>query len=270
MSEVVCSHPGNKFRSHSLIIFFLDLLLRATAEAEMKFEIQTFTDSEQSVRFTFYESWYNKSIIIVKEERFTDEDWAVVNSLSVPKELFSLLHAKGSTFTFRENLGSVGDAENTFHARTLPDRLELPLHVRKTLLDRDCEEIPLYENQMGYFNDLETLEWFWNIPKDGSSDVTKPESPIQGYPNPNVESFALETDSCIFTGEPSTSRNVLAIPPCDDSSVEGEIFVCEPPQTPTKLNPIDSPECPPAPKKRRIIRRPCLPTRIEPLHFSQF
>ena len=246
-------------------------MLRATAEAEMKFEIQTFTDSEQSVRFTFYESWYNKSIIIVKEERFTDEDWAVVNSLSVPKELFSLLHAKGSTFTFRENLGSVGDAENKFHARTLPDRLELPLHVRKTLLDRDCEEIPLYENQMGYFNDLETLEWFWNIPKDGNSDVTKPESPIQqDCTNLNVGSFPLEANAGIFIYEPSTSQTALSIPPCEDSSNEGEIFVCEPPATPTKVTSIDSPECPPAPKKRRIIRRPCLPTRIEPLHFSQF
>ena len=129
-------------------------------KAEMKVEIQTFTDSEHSGRFILYASWYNKSIIIVKEERFTDEDCAVVNSLSVPKDLFSLLQAKGSTFTFRENLGSVGDAEIKFHARTLSDRLESPLHVRKIPLDRDSDEIPLYENKMGCFNDLETLEWF--------------------------------------------------------------------------------------------------------------
>ena len=211
-SEVVYLNQAKNFSPTILIILFLYLLLSSIVEAETKFEIQTFTNSDHSFRFTFYESWYNKSIIIVKEERFTDEDWAVVNSPSVPKERFGLLHAKGSTFTFRENLGSVGDAEIKFHARTLSDRLELPLHVRKTLLDRDCEEIPLYENQMGYFNDLETLEWFWYVPKDENNDVTKTESPIQDYLNPNVESFVLETDSGIFTDETSTRQNALAIP----------------------------------------------------------
>ena len=236
----------------------------------MKFEIQTFTDSDHSVRFTFYESWYNKSIIIVKEERFSDEDWAVVNSLSVPKDLFFLLNGKGSTSALRGNLGSVGDSEIKFHARTLPDRLELPLHVRKTLLERDCEEIPLYENQTGYFNDLETLEWFWNIPKDENTHKEAAESPLQPHPNVEVATFPLESEASIFMCETSNNRTALSIPACEDNSNEGEMFVCEPPLTPAKTAPTEPEECPPAPKKRRFIRRPLFPTEMEALHFSQF
>ena len=233
----------------------------------MKFDIQTFTDSDDSVRFTFYESWYNKSIIIVKEERFTDEDWTVVNSLSVPKDLFGLMNAKGSTDT-RDNPGASVETDVTFLARTLTDRLELPIHVRRTILERDCEEIPLYENQTGYFNDLETLEWFWDVPQENSNEM-KAESSNQLYSNLAVETSSMESEGEFFMFE-NSSQSVLAVPPCDESSNEGEAFVYESPQTPMKATSTVSPDCPPAPKKRRLIRRPSFGTRMKPLSFSQF
>ena len=65
---------------------------------------------------------------------------------------------------------------SSFHHHTIGDRFELPSQVRQALFERDCEEIPLSENQLGYFSDLETLEWFWEIVKD-ESDRTKEVSP---------------------------------------------------------------------------------------------
>ena len=156
----------------------------------MKIDIQTFTDFDDSVRFTFYESWFNKSIVIVKEERFTDEDWAVVNWLSVPKDIFGLLKGKGSTFTCSENFGCVGTAEVKFHAKTIENRLQLPIPVRKCLLERDCGEIPLYENQTGYFNDLESLEWFWDLPKESSEDDPGKKTPNSHCSKPFLEGMS--------------------------------------------------------------------------------
>ena len=235
----------------------------------MKFDIQTFTDSDESVRFTFYESWYNKSIIIVKEERFSDEDWAVVNSLSIPKDLFGLLNAKGSTVNRRENLAAVGEADANFVARTLIDRLELPLHVRRTLLERDCEEIPLYENQTGYFNDLESLEWFWDVPEENVGE-RKTEPTNQLGAKLALENSSMEEEGDIFMCETTSSQSVSTVPPCDETLDGGESFVFKSPQTPMKVVPNVLPDCPPAPKKRKLIRRPSFLRKMETLDFSQF
>ena len=83
----------------------------------MKLQIQTFTDSDDSLRFTFYESWFKKSIIVVKEERFSDEDWSVVNSLAIPKNLFSVLRATSPAPNLSSNLSLVVTDDTTYRAK---------------------------------------------------------------------------------------------------------------------------------------------------------
>ena len=238
----------------------------------MKIEIQTFTDSDHSLRYTFYESWFNKSIIVVKEERFSDEDWSVVNSMPIPKTLFSLLRPTGSASTTGTNICSVVLDDTTFHAKTVEDRLHLPLHVRKTLLDRDCEEIPLYENQTGYFNDVETLEWFWDIPKE-----TRKSNESELYTNSSLfTDLAIPNtmDDCsgeIFICETPSSATALETAAYVVDMNAEDVSMSESPPTPEKKNePNDHLECPPAPKKRRPIRRPHFPMKAQPLTFSEF
>ena len=197
----------------------------------MKFEIQTFTDSDDFLRFTFYESWFNNSIIVVKEKRFRDEDWSVVNSLAIPENLFGVLTATSSAPTMSSNISLVVSDDTNYRAKTIEDRLHLPLHVRKTLLDRDCEEIPLYENQNGYFNDVETLEWFWDIPKeDGKSHGS--DADMNLVP-PNT---IPECDSCIFICETPSSAAALETPPSSINTDGEDVPMRESPSLKRKIH----------------------------------
>ena len=91
-----------------------------------------------------------------------DGEWSIESSMSVPKDVFGLLKAEGGSVTSADSLGA-GLADKKFHAKQLADRFELPLHVRKILFKLYCEEIPISENQPGYFSDLETIECFRDI-----------------------------------------------------------------------------------------------------------
>ena len=232
----------------------------------MKLQIQFFTDSDDSLRFTFYGSWFNKTIIVVKEERFSDEDWSVVNSLAIPKNLFSVLRATSPAPSLSSNLSLVVTDDTTYRAKTVEDRLHLPLHVRKTLLDRDCEEIPMYENQTGYFNDVETLEWFWNIPKDDG----KLHQGSDADTNLALPNTLPECDGGIFIFETPSTAAALETPPCLINTDGEETSMRESPSTPETKDPMDHIDCPPAQKKRRIIKRPSIPIKVQPLTFSEF
>ena len=50
------------------------------------------------------------------------------------------------------------------------DTFVLEANVRKIFYDYDLKEIPLYENQEGYWRDLERIEALWKIPNIDSPD----------------------------------------------------------------------------------------------------
>ena len=125
----------------------------------MKPKIQTFTSYNCSYCYSLYETWFDKSVAIVREEQSVDE-WSVKNSLSVPKDLFGSLKCKSVPYNIVNSLGNVGPADENFHVHTNVDRFELPVSVREVLLRFDCEDIHVSENQLGFMSDSETLEWY--------------------------------------------------------------------------------------------------------------
>ena len=187
----------------------------------MKLEIKTFTSYFCACRYTFYETWFNKSVAIVREEK-SDGEWTVKNSISVPKDIFGLLKSKSVPPNIVSSLGNVGLAEENFPVRTNVDRFELPVSVREVLFRFDCEDIPLSDNQLGYMSDLETLEWYWEI-------VSNPQSPRL---------------------KEVTPPSPFSTPPYQDSTEDSTEFNHL--ETPVKSRPCYSPECPPAPKKGEI------------------
>ena len=113
-----------------------------------------------------------------------DKDWQVVTSVLLPKPLMEILKMKTSGPRISTGFGNVPMSinkypvpristilenvptpTNSYRAKTVVDRLELPTKVKQLLFRCKCEEIFLSENQMGYFSDLEALEWFWDIVK---------------------------------------------------------------------------------------------------------
>ena len=128
----------------------------------MKFDIQIVTDTDKSSRYTLYETWFNKKITIVLENR-SGTDWEVVSSISLPKTVFQIMKPENLRANNETGVKDTDSSCSSFHHHTIGDRFELPSQVRQALFERDCEEIPLSENQLGYFSDLETLECFGRL-----------------------------------------------------------------------------------------------------------
>ena len=222
----------------------------------MKIDIQTVTDFSDYTRYTFYETWFNDKIVIVMEKKMMDEDWQVMTSVSLPKPLMEILKLKASGSRVSTSFGNVptsinnypgprfstilenvATSTNSYRAKTVVDRLELPTQVRKVLFKCDCEEIPLSENQMRYFSDLEALEWFWDIVKEDEFRRTKKltlPSPFETIVNEN----STEEGELLVYQEPKTAGNIS----------NADVFTCQRPTTPETMG-SNNKECPPAPKK---------------------
>ena len=204
----------------------------------MKTDIQTFTDDDGSIRYTFYETWFNEKISIVIEEKPKEEEWRVVNSVSLPKTIMNVIKVKAQPSTFATNTEDQQTPKKQLTGTTVVDRFDLPKEVRKVLFECDCAEIPLSENQLGYFSDLETLEWFWDIVKQECSQ--------------DKEITTSSPEQSITDGECTISarRSETATEEMSD----GNVFICESPVTPEMMN-LQELECPPTPKKQKMFRR---------------
>ena len=222
----------------------------------MKFDIQVLTDSDEATRYTLYETWFNRKITIVLEQKIA-HSWEVINSLSVPKAVLNVLQTDTKLMSLTKGLQGEESADKNFDHSTIYDRFQLPPEVRRVLFERDCEEIPMSENQMGYFSDLETLEWFWEIVQESSQrKEVSPPSPLKTPPQED----STQEGEMLLEDEQEPQRMVEHP---DDST-----FICETSVTPTRKQSSDDALCPPAPKKSRIPR--VNPSELETLDFSQF
>ena len=79
--------------------------------------------------------------------------------------------------------------------------------IKKVLFKCDCEELPLSENQMGYFSDLETLEWFWDITKEEEFQRTKEVTLPSPFETPVNENSTEEGELLVYQ-EPKTAGNI--------------------------------------------------------------
>ena len=94
---------------------------------------------------------------------------------------------------------------------------------------------------MGYFSDLETLEWFWDIVKEEefqrTKEVTLP-SPLETLVNKN----STEEGELLVYQEPKTAGNIS----------NANVFTCQRPKIPETMGSNEK-NCPPAPKKPKKI-----------------
>ena len=175
--------------------------------------MQTFTAVCGNSPFTFYETWFNKTIAIIEETRWEDI-WSIKRSVSIPKDLFILLRAECVSGTNPNSFNLTDILETPFTTTIVFDRFELPYGVRQLLFDIDCRNIPVSENQLGCMTDLENLESYWDI-------RSPPESP-------------QEASCSLLPKIVDTNQEQIAC----DSPIKSE------------TSPIK--ESPPAPKKYRV------------------
>ena len=94
---------------------------------------------------------------------------------------------------------------------------------------------------MGYFTDLKTLEWFWDIVKEEKIQRTKEVTLPSPFETPVNENSTEEGELLVYQ-EPKTAGNISS----------ADVLTCQRPKTPETLGSNEK-ECPPAPKKPKKI-----------------
>ena len=167
-------------------------------------------ESTPDSRTIAYETYRKQTVIIVQQDYQLD-GWVTVNHMAVPIVIFDFIQS------FRFEKGLMKGAQYlldfvTSYVREFvfdPDTLDDG--VRKIFYDYDVKEIPLYENQEGYWRDLELVESIWKMEPDIESPQTFSEPPTP----------AMVQDTIACTPENKTenkpddvsSSGILATPP---------------------------------------------------------
>ena len=115
--------------------------------------------SEKSLekRKIAYET-YRKETIVVIEQRWTNETWVTSNHRSLPVVILDFIQS----FCFEKALlkGSqcIMDFVTNYTIEFIFDTCVLEANIRTIFYEYDSKETPLYENQEGYWRDLERIE----------------------------------------------------------------------------------------------------------------
>ena len=121
-------------------------------------------EANPDLRTIAYETYKKEKVVIVKQE-LRDNEWSTINHMALPIVIFDYIQSfrfekalmKGAQYTIDHFTGYV--REFFFNPETIDE------NVRKILYDYDIKETPLYENQEGYWRDLELIDSFWRIQK---------------------------------------------------------------------------------------------------------
>ena len=150
---------------------------------------------------------YKKEKVVIVEQELRDKEWITINHMALPIVVFDYIQSfrfekvlmKGAQYTTDHVTGYV--REFVFNPETIDE------NVRKIHFDNDIKEIPLYENQEGYWRDLETMDGFWRIP-------TSPESPDNATRSNSPQPDSTPTPSTPEVAEVSfIASNSLETPP---------------------------------------------------------
>ena len=146
-------------------------------------------EANPDLRTIAYKTFKKEKVVVVKQE-LRDNEWITINHMALPIVIFDYIQSirfekalmKGAQYTIDHVTGYV--REFVFNPETIDE------NVRKILYDK---EIPLYENQEGYWRDLEIIDSFWRIPKSPESpDITsRSNSPLpDSTPTPSTPKVA--------------------------------------------------------------------------------
>ena len=101
--------------------------------------------------------------------------------------------------------------------KQVADRFKLPLHVRQIQFELDCEMVPIFQNQLGYFSDLRKIECIWDV--------------LRNEEGPHIK----EERCCIGK---NTRRSSFLNPPEDKNIGESDRFGLKALKKPNQMKPM--------------------------------
>ena len=150
-----------------------------------------------------YETYRKETVVIIQQRRVDNNEWQTTNHIAIPIVMFDYIQIfrfekallKGSQYTL--------DFVTNYFREFVFDPMILEDNVRKILYDYDLKEIPLYENQEGYWRDLEAIESLWKTEKTESPVSTLFENELSTPSTPAMKnSCSIEPDSSTIATPP--------------------------------------------------------------------
>ena len=119
-------------------------------------------EQSSNKRTIAYETFKKESVVILQQE-FSLNEWITVNHMTLPVVIFDYVQS----FRFEKDLMKghqyTLDFVTSYIREFNFDPQVLNQNVRKFLYDYDLKKIALYENQEGYWRDLELIENLWKL-----------------------------------------------------------------------------------------------------------
>ena len=161
-------------------------------------------EANPNLRTIAYETYKKEKVVIVKQE-LRDNEWITVNHMALPIAFFDYIQSfrfekalmYGAQYTIDHITGYV--REFVFNPETIDE------NVRKILFDYDIKEIPSYENQEGYWRELEIIDSFWRISNSPEKPdiTTRSNSPLPDSApipsTPKVAEVSINASSSLET-----------------------------------------------------------------------
>ena len=174
-----------------------------------------------SKRFIFYETQFQKALTIIEQRRSDEIDlWETKQHILLPNVVYRKLSESRTEKTILEKrkIEAVFSEEESnwdvesIHCCDIP---MLPVHIKRILCRDDCEIVPMRNNQLGLWREIDSLENLWEVEHDPASPSPQvsPEVVVCTEDDDEVAKDDDVTKSPQFVMPDSTRTAVLEPPP---------------------------------------------------------
>ena len=157
-------------------------------------------ESTPDSRTIAYETYRKQTVIIVDGLQL--DDWVTVNHMAMPIVIFDFIQSFRFEKGFMKGAQYLLDFVTSYVREFVFDPDTLDDGVRKIFYDYDVKEIPLYENQEGYWRDLELFESIWKM----IPDIESPET----FSEPPTPAMVQDTIACTPENKPENKPDVVS------------------------------------------------------------
>ena len=119
-------------------------------------------DNKNDKRVVVYETMKRDHVVIF-EETLENNCWVYRTHIKLPIVMVDMIQSFRFEKAFMKGDRYDVDFVTSFKREFIFRVSELELAIRKICYDYDVEDIPMYENQEGYWRDLDAIEKFWDI-----------------------------------------------------------------------------------------------------------
>lgn len=121
--------------------------------------------SEPNKRFLVNRTVFNDKIVIVNQ-RDCDDKWMTSDKICIPLQVLLSISRNYENELQKQQQQSSPSCDSDIYFKELPDHTSLSTEDREMLYNIDLDNISLWENQEGYWRDVDAVDFHWGVSND--------------------------------------------------------------------------------------------------------